>query len=49
MGWGYGACLHTQWLSIPLSVTLQDAGRESIEEDSVAVRELVPVVVAAAS
>ena len=48
-GWGYGACWHTQWLSVPWSVTLQDAGRESIGEDSIAVRELVPVVVAAAS
>ena len=29
---------------MPWSVTLQDAGRESIEEDSIAVRELVLVV-----
>ena len=30
-------------------MNLQDVGRESIEEDSIAVRELVPVVVAAAN
>ncbi|XP_011406708.1 PREDICTED: uncharacterized protein LOC105314309 [Amphimedon queenslandica] len=47
-GWGYGAWWRKHWLSVPWTTILQEAQKDYIEEDSIAVRELIPVVVAAA-
>ena len=47
-GWGYGAWWKFQWLSVPWAAALHEVDKGGLVEDSIAVRELVPVVVAAA-